>query len=88
MEKENIVLHANEGQSPPLSFQLKEIAKNLQLTLNTSTPSCISRPLDANTEAGNCVEAVEPKTPVATHNMDLSICESGTFSKHGIKVGN
>ncbi|PWA66065.1 kinesin motor domain-containing protein [Artemisia annua] len=85
MEKENNALHANEGQSPPLSVQLKEMAKNLQLTFNASTPLCISRPLDAKIEVGNCVEAVEPKTPVVAHNMDLSICESGTFSKHGIK---
>ncbi|KVI10113.1 Kinesin, motor domain-containing protein [Cynara cardunculus var. scolymus] len=77
--KEDNNLLVNEGQSPPLSVRLKELSMNLQSLCSTPLPT--STPQVANTEIGNIIDAVEPKTPIVTHKMDFSNCPSGTFSK-------
>nr|XP_043634035.1 kinesin-like protein KIN-10C [Erigeron canadensis] len=57
------------------------------------TPLCVNRPTspskDLQQESNEHVllhplkevDTLEPKTPIATHKMDLSNCQSGTFSK-------
>lgn len=77
--KEDNNLLVNEGQSPPLSVRLKELSMTLQSLC--STPLSISMPQVANTEIGNIIDTIEPKTPIVTHKMDFSNCPSGTFSK-------
>ncbi|KAI3519485.1 hypothetical protein L1887_08646 [Cichorium endivia] len=112
-DKENNSLVVNESQSPPLSVKLKEMSNYLK-SLNSSTHLPQSKPHNANTEACNSVDTMEPKTPIVlpdnlkpesstplpisrpqnevcnfmepktpmvTHNLDISNCPSGSFSK-------
>ncbi|CAH1438997.1 unnamed protein product [Lactuca virosa] len=79
IEKENNSLVANEGASPPISVKLKRLADNLKAL--SSTPLPVSRLQNANTQVCNSVDTMEPKTPVVTHKMDTSKCQSGSFSK-------
>ncbi|KAI3800179.1 hypothetical protein L1987_35489 [Smallanthus sonchifolius] len=70
IEKENNHLIVNESQSPSLTARLIELRENLK-SFCSSTPLSVSRPHDH-----------EPKTPITTHKLELSNCQSGTFSKH------
>ncbi|KAI3793019.1 hypothetical protein L1987_35631 [Smallanthus sonchifolius] len=70
IEKENNHLIVNESQSPSLTARLIELRENLK-SFCSSTPLSVSRPHDP-----------EPKTPITTHKLELSNCQSGTFSKH------
>lgn len=62
-DKENNSLVVNESQSPPLSVKLKEMSNYLK-SLNSSTHLPQSKPHNANTEACNSVDTMEPKTPI------------------------
>ncbi|KAJ0705528.1 putative plus-end-directed kinesin ATPase [Helianthus annuus] len=67
-DKETNHLPVNESQSPSLTARLKELRQNL---VSCSTPLSVITPHDP-----------EPKTPITTHKLELSNCQSGTFSKH------
>ncbi|KAK1409137.1 hypothetical protein QVD17_35662 [Tagetes erecta] len=67
--EKNSHLLVKESQSPSLTARLIELRENLK-PLCSSTPLSVSRPHDP-----------EPKTPMITHKLELSNCQSGTFSK-------
>ncbi|KAI7731955.1 hypothetical protein M8C21_008967 [Ambrosia artemisiifolia] len=67
-ENETNHLLVNENRSPSLTARLIELRENL---ISSSTPSSVTVPRDP-----------EPKTPIITHRLELSNCQSGTFSKH------
>ncbi|KAL8192741.1 hypothetical protein R6Q57_027189 [Mikania cordata] len=69
-ENENNHLLVYESQSPSLTARLIELRENLK-PVCASTPLSVRRPHD-----------VEPKTPIISHKLELSNCQSGTFSKH------
>ncbi|KAL8248016.1 hypothetical protein R6Q59_009232 [Mikania micrantha] len=69
-ENENNHLLVKESQSPSLTARLIELRENLK-PVCSSTPLSVRRPHDE-----------EPKTPIISHKLELSNCQSGTFSKH------
>ncbi|KAK9060879.1 hypothetical protein SSX86_018059 [Deinandra increscens subsp. villosa] len=70
IENENNHLLVNESRSPSLTARLIALRDNLK-------PICSSTPLSVRTPYDP-----EPKTPIITHKLELSNCQSGTFSKH------